>query len=118
MIIKATKKRFIPKSNVYHQLNRKERETVRERTMVLAIQKICQEPISTDIIYKIKLRLNKFRLFPMEICQLLDVWPRNLLDLQLVIEEMEERFNVGQLETILEIFRANEYTLQKIKEEN
>lgn len=80
--------------------------TEEEKTMLFAIDKLCKNSIlPSDVIHKAKLKLKKFPLYPLEVCQLLDIWPKNLLDLQLIIEEMEERFEMSELYTILNVFK-------------
>lgn len=48
-------------------------------------------------------RLREAGLFEFEIYQLLDTCPQSLLALQLVIDEMEERYSQEELEAILEV---------------
>ncbi|ELQ74266.1 putative RNA polymerase III subunit C17 [Trachipleistophora hominis] len=101
-------KKCIPKSQILHFMNNETMLTEEEKTMAFAVKELCKNCMPTDVIYKTRLKLKKMNLYPLEICQLLDMWPKNLLDLQMVIEDMEERFSVHELEGILDIFRQNE----------
>lgn len=60
--------------------------------------------IDYEKILDIKTVLKKMKLFEFEISQLIDIWPKSLLCLQLVLEEMEERYTEEQLITILNLF--------------
>lgn len=109
MKVKCVKKRCIPKAQILHFMNSETLTTEEEKTMAFAIREMCKNCMPTDIIYKARLKLRKFSLFPLEICQLLDIWPQTFLELQMIIEEMEERFTVEELETILNIFRSDSH---------
>jgi hypothetical protein len=52
-----------------------------------------------------KSKLKEYGLYEFEIIQLFNFIPKQILHLQLVIEEMEERFDEEKLEKILQIFK-------------
>ncbi|EPR79128.1 RNA polymerase III subunit C17 [Spraguea lophii 42_110] len=66
-------------------------------TMRYSVNLYCSEP--SNIV-----DLEKYNLYPLEKFQLLNNNPKSLLCLQLIIEEMEERFTEEELEEILNLF--------------
>ncbi|WUR03534.1 DNA-directed RNA polymerase III subunit (RPC9) [Vairimorpha necatrix] len=50
-------------------------------------------------------KLKEYNLVEFEILQLLNLCPKQLIDLSLVIEEIEERYTEEKLEEILELFK-------------
>lgn len=61
---------------------------------------------SIDEIEFKKTKLKELGLYEFEIIQLINLIPKQILHLQLVIEEMEERFDEDTLEKILKIFES------------
>jgi DNA-directed RNA polymerase subunit F len=74
-------------------------------TMRYTIQEYCKDSQPLDRINRVKGCLKEKKLTEFEIYQLLDIWPKSLLCLQLVIEEMEERFTEDELNEILDLFK-------------
>jgi hypothetical protein len=65
----------------------------------------CGDILPVDAAQRLKKKLLAARLTEFEAIQLIDNAPKNLLCLQLVIEEMEERFSEGELKGILSLFQ-------------
>lgn len=77
-------------------------------TMAYTISKYCVGPWGNRDVNKLEWQFKQMGLFPIEICQLLDLVPKTLLELQLIIEEMEDRYDLAALEKILEILRIGD----------
>lgn len=64
----------------------------------------CADALGRDRALKIKQQLMDAGLMEFEAVQLVDSRPRSLLCLQLVIEEMEDRFSEDNLQKMLRLF--------------
>ncbi|EJW05042.1 hypothetical protein EDEG_00823 [Edhazardia aedis USNM 41457] len=93
------------KAEVLNSLkNREYYETEETMCVSKAIEEYCEECVPFEKIKFIKAELRAKKLFDIEIYQLLELWPKSLLCLQLVIEEMEERYTEEELNYILMLF--------------
>lgn len=72
------------------------------KTMTFTIKKYVES--SLDNVFEIEMKLKQMGLYPLEVAQIIDMKPKCLLDLQLAIEEMEERYDLETLNSILEMF--------------
>ncbi|KAF9764507.1 hypothetical protein NGRA_0504 [Nosema granulosis] len=70
-----------------------------------SVMRYCTNDMAYDKIEIKKAELKEIGLYEFEIIQLLNLLPKQILDLQLVIEEMEERFDEFSLDKILNIFQ-------------
>lgn len=75
--------------------------------MTYTIKKYCDKNWNNRDIEGLERQFKQMELFPLEICQLLDLMPKSLLELQLIIEEMEERYDLQTLEKILEMVQVS-----------
>ncbi|KAM0675411.1 hypothetical protein GVAV_001238 [Gurleya vavrai] len=105
MKILNKKVKFLSKSNVQQILHEKPKSNnENQETIKMTVLEYClnsQYSKSEDLIIE---KLKFYELTEFEIYQLIDLKPKSLLCLQLVIEEMEERFDENKLNSILEIF--------------
>lgn len=76
-----------------------------EETIKYLVCEYCKGAGDTDAA---RTQLRQAGLFEFEVYQLLDVCPRSLLTLQLIIDEMEERYSQRELENILEVFKVQD----------
>ncbi|KAK1348856.1 putative subunit Rpb4 of RNA polymerase [Hamiltosporidium tvaerminnensis] len=106
-IIKSVVK-FLTRSDVYIFLNQsvptKDQTTETLRYNVL---EYCSDTLPKDRIEYIVEQLKNKNLMEIEIYMLIDQPPKSLLDLQLIIEEMEERYSEEELHQILMLFRMD-----------
>ena len=72
-----------------------------EETIKYLVKEYCRDALPPSNVGE---RLAAMGLFPFEVYQLINAPPRTLLALQLVIDEMEERYTHGELEDILKLF--------------
>lgn len=104
MRILSKDSRFTTQSEVKSIFKEQETSNETANTMAYTIKNFCNESIkSVDKVLEIENRLKSFGLFPLEITQIIDLRPRSLLDLQIIIEEMEERYEIEALESILQL---------------
>jgi RNA polymerase Rpb4 len=77
-----------------------------EEIIKYTIKEYCEDALydCDDIMEK----LQEFKLFPLEIYQLMNTPSKSLLTLQLIIDEMEERYTSKELNEILELFNNPE----------
>ncbi|KHN70492.1 RNA pol Rpb4 domain-containing protein [Ordospora colligata] len=61
--------------------------------------------LSQDSIDRAKHTLQQMKLTAFEAIQLINIIPTSILSLQLIIEDMDDRFSEEELEQILDIFR-------------
>lgn len=94
---------FLTKHEMHKLLsNIKTKGEENEETIKYLMKEYCKEEKDTS-----DLRnefINK-GLYPFEVYQLINFMPKDLLTLQLIIEEMEERFTEEDLNYILELFK-------------
>lgn len=64
----------------------------------------CAESLNTEQCQFLRMKLAEFDLFEFEIVNLINIKPKGLIHLQLVIEEMSERFTEEQMNQILSLF--------------
>lgn len=74
-----------------------------EETIKHLVLEYCRDAFDANAV---EARLREAGLFEFEIYQLLDACPQSLLTLQLIIDEMEERYSQEELENIIEMFRV------------
>ncbi|KAF7684621.1 hypothetical protein TCON_0164 [Astathelohania contejeani] len=102
---------YLTKSEVIDFINSTETApNQKEETMKHYIQEYCADAPPLEVVKEIKEELGRMELTQFEIYQLIEIWPQTLLCLQLVIEEMEERFNENELFSILELFKKRNKT--------
>lgn len=76
-----------------------------EETIKYLVTEYCKDSPHRDAA---KSKLLAQKLFPFEVYQLLDARPMSLLTLQLIVDDMEERYTEEQLIAILEMLREKE----------
>lgn len=97
---------FLSKSEVARILStHKRRGSSDEETIKHLVLEYCKGTCNADAA---EAPLRKAGLFEFEIYQLLDACPQSLLTLQLIIDEMEERYSQKELDSILEMFRPQD----------
>lgn len=79
-----------------------------EKTVAYTIKNYCSSALNLQKAIDIENELVHIGLFPLEVCQIIDMQPKSLLDLQIVIEDMEDRYSIDQLDRILYLFQNNE----------
>ncbi|KAG0432093.1 hypothetical protein DMUE_5520 [Dictyocoela muelleri] len=92
---------FIPNDKALEIIRSLPSGNEQQETIKFYIKQYCGEPFKTD---ELKAKLETKNLFEFEIQQLLKIKPRNLLCLQLIIDEMEERFSIDELNEILSFY--------------
>lgn len=104
-IIDDTK--YLTKSEIKEILNSQSKTSFENvETIKFSALEYCSNNVLSSIEH-IKAKLKEFDLFDFEIIQIIDIIPKSFLDLQLIIEEMEERYTVDQLQQIIEIINLD-----------
>lgn len=69
------------------------------------ISKFCADSIDAEKSSILRSELSKFGLKEFEIVNLINIKPKGLVHLQIVIEEMSERLSEDQMKSILSLFK-------------
>lgn len=102
MKILPNTQRFITKHELKELLKElKSKGNQDEETIKYLMKEECKDEKDCSVIKEELFRLN---LFPFEVYQLLEHKPKNLLILQLIIDEMEERYDDETLNYIINLF--------------
>lgn len=99
MIVKKLVKELLTKSEV-KELMQSSTQKIRHKTM-----KFCSDTYTKEQVCYLKNELRKFGLKEFEIVNLIDLKPTGLVHLDIVIEEMSERFDDKGMQSILELFK-------------
>lgn len=96
---------FMSKAEVYNLIELSQIKDIENiDTIKYTITEYCKDSLDITACENIKAQLLEKGLFEFEIYQLLDNPPKTLLCLQLVVEEMEERYTEEELNNILSLF--------------
>lgn len=93
---------FITKDEVLNIINNLPHGNEKQETIKYYLTEYCKDSFKTTELRK---ELEKRKLYEFEIQQLLSFKPKSLLCLQLVIDEMEERFSIEELNEILNLYK-------------
>ncbi|KAH9412249.1 putative RNA polymerase [Ordospora pajunii] len=72
------------------------------------VQEYSSSPLSQENTSRTKKTLQEMKLTTFEAIQLINIIPESILSLQLIIEDMDDRFTEDKLEQILRLFRHEE----------
>lgn len=102
-----SKLRLMTKIETFDAINRSLEAHPRQAEFLEKVQLYCTSSMTKDQALGIKQALINIGLTEFEAIQLLDFNPKSIVCLQLVIEDMEERFTEEALLRILDLFNDN-----------